>query len=274
MRKIVIIEDNTVVARLYENKLLAAGNTVHLAFDGEEGLKLIFESKPDLVLLDLMLPGMSGIEIIKRIREDYRFSQLPIMAYSSADEDILAQAADAGSTAIISKNEASFKEILEQFNQLLEASRHWQVYNPANFDGKEETSENASKPAAAQNQILIVEDEPITARLIANIAEKEGIKPIVIEDGQEAYRLLSNEANFVAAVLDVELPKIKGTDLLKYMRSEKRLRYIPVVMMTASTDYVKLQVESYQSGATFFISKPFERSTFEMIFKTLVKSSG
>jgi CheY-like chemotaxis protein len=135
----------------------------------------------------------------------------------------------------------------------------------------EEDVEEKPKPAV-QNQILIVEDEAITARIVANIAEKEGFNPVVVEDGQEAYRILSSEANFAGAILDVELPKIKGTDLLKYMRSEKRLRYIPVIMMTASSEYVKLRVESYQSGATFFISKPFERSTFEMIFKTLVKA--
>jgi CheY-like chemotaxis protein len=270
MRKIVIIEDNAVVARLYENKLLAAGNTVKIALDGAEGLRLIHETRPDLVLLDLMLPGMSGVEIIKRIRGDYRFASLPIMAYSSADEDILAQAVEAGSTTIISKNEASFKEILEQFNYLLEASRNWQIYNRSNFTD-EDNAEEKPKPAA-QNQILIVEDEAITARIVANIAEKEGFNPVVVEDGQEAYRILTSEANFAGAVLDVELPKIKGTDLLKYMRSEKRLRYIPVIMMTASSEYVKLQVESYQSGATFFISKPFERTTFEMIFKTLVKA--
>jgi CheY-like chemotaxis protein len=270
MRKIVIIEDNAVVARLYENKLLAAGNTVNIAMDGAEGLKLIYEIKPDLVLLDLMLPNMSGIEIIKKIREDYRFENLPIMAYSSADEEMLTQAVNAGSTTVVSKNSASFKQILEQFNELLEVSRTWQIYNPANF--KNEVKDEDDSKSAAQAQILIVEDEMITARIIADIAEKAGIKPVIVDDGQEAYRILSSEANFVAAVLDVELPKIKGTDLLKYMRSEKRLLGIPVVVMTASSDYIKLQIESYRSGATFFISKPFERSTFEMIFKTLVKA--
>ena len=119
--------------------------------------------------------------------------------------------------------------------------------------------------------ILIVEDDFITARIISDIAEKEGLKPIVINDGQEAYRVLSLEANFVVAFLDIELPKIKGTDLLKYMRSEKRLLYIPVVIMTASSEYIKLQIESYESGATFFISKPFERPMVESLLKTLIK---
>lgn len=268
MRKIVIIEDNAVVARLYENKLRSTGNTVHTALDGAEGLKLIFETRPDLVLLDLMLPNKSGIEIIKAIRRDYRFSTLPIMAYSSADEEILSQAVEAGSTTIISKNEASFKEILEQFNVLMEATSNWQIYNPANF--RDEITQETPKPAMP-SQLLIVEDDFITARILSDIAEKEELKPIVIKDGQEALRLLSSEANFVAAILDVELPKIKGTDLLKYMRSEKRLRHIPVVVMTASSDYVKLQIESYDSGATFFVSKPFERSIFESLLKTLLR---
>ncbi len=263
MRKILIIEDNQVVARLYANKLRASGNSVSIALDGAEGLRMIYEIKPDLVLLDLMLPNKSGIEIIKEIRSDYRFEKLPIMAYSSADESILTQAAEAGSTTIISKNEASFKEILEQFNQLLEASRSWKIYDPANFKDDE------NQANSTQNQLLVVEDDMLTTIIIKDIAEKLGLKPIIAVDGQEAYSLLSSEANFAAAILDVELPKIKGTDLLKYMRSEKRLRHIPVIVMTGTSDYIKLQVESIQSGATSFISKPFERQMLESLLKTL-----
>jgi CheY-like chemotaxis protein len=272
MRKIIIIEDNAVVARLYENKLRAAGNEVTTVMDGAEGLRLIHELRPDLVLLDLMLPNMSGIEIIKKIREDFRFTSLPIMAYSSADEDVLAQAVEAGSTTIVSKNKASFKEILEQFNALLEVSRSWQVYNPYHFN--DEKDEKKVEDKAAPKQLLIVEDDFLTARVISGIAESEGLKPVVVDDGQEAYKILSSEANFAAAILDVELPGIKGTDLLKYMRSEKRLLHIPVVIMTASSEYIKLQIESYESGATFFISKPFERPMLESLLKTLMRDKS
>lgn len=267
MKKIVIIEDNEVVARLYENKLKAAGNTVHVAFDGAIGLDLVKSVRPDLILLDLMLPNKSGAEIIKEIRRDYRFTNVPIMAYSSADESVLEEAAAAGSTTIISKNEASFKEILQEFNDLMEASRHWQIYNPEHFKSAQPVETSVD---LAQGQVLIVEDDFITAKIIRDIVEKAGFHPVTITDGQEAYRVLASEANFVAAVLDIELPKIKGTDLLKYMRTEKRLRYVPVMMMTASEDYVKMHLESNEAGATFFIAKPFERSTFEVLLKTLV----
>ena len=94
--------------------------------------------------------------------------------------------------------------------------------------------------------------------------------PVVFYDGQEDYKFLTTDDNLAAAIFDVELPKIRGTDLLKYMRSEKRLCTIPVTIITASSEYVRFQLESYHSGATFFISKPFERATLETILKTLV----
>lgn len=270
MRKIVIIEDSEVVARLYENKLKASGNIVHVALDGNQGLELIHSVKPDLVLLDLMLPNMSGTEIIRKVRKDRRFTHLPIMAYSSADENILAEAVEAGSTTIISKKEASFKEILAHFNELMEASRYWQVYDPFNFnDEKTPAKESGQAPAG---RVLIVEDDFVTANITADIIKKAGLTPVVLHDGQEAYRTLAADENFAAAVFDIELPKIRGTDLLKHMRSEKRLRSIPVIIMTALSEYVRLQLESYNSGATFFISKPFERSAFEMILKALVRT--
>ena len=269
MQKVVIIEDNEVVARLYENKLRAAGNVVHVAYDGAEGLNLIHSVKPNLVLLDLMLPNMSGTEIIRNIRSDNRFNKLPIMAYSSADEDVLAEAVTAGSTTIISKNEASFKEILQHFNDLMESTRNLQIYNPADFAEDDHPDEEAEPKLG---QVLVVEDDAITARVITDIIEKAGFAAVLISDGQEAYKILSSNSDFVAVIFDVELPKIRGTDLLKYMRTEKRLRAVPAMVMTGSADYVKLQIESYGAGATFFISKPFERTIFEMLLTNLTKS--
>jgi CheY-like chemotaxis protein len=270
MRKIVIIEDNPVVARLYENKLKADGNSVSVAMDGAAGLELIYSVKPDMLLLDLMLPNMSGIEIIKTLRKDYRFTHLPIMAYSSADEDVLSEAVQAGTTKIVSKNEASFKEILSHVQELIRVTGNWQVYSPDMVKQDEAALNDGAAPQAGKPRILIVEDDAITAKLISNIAEANGFVPTVIADGQEAYKVLAEEANFAAAVLDVELPKIKGTDLLKYMRSEKRLLSVPVIVMTASENRVRIQLDSHASGASFFIAKPVERSTFEGLLKTLI----
>ncbi len=65
MKKILIIEDDQVVANVYRNKLAVEGYTTEVAPDGETGLKMMRTFKPELILLDLMLPGMSGVEVIK-----------------------------------------------------------------------------------------------------------------------------------------------------------------------------------------------------------------
>ena len=84
MHKIVIVEDNEIVAGIYKHKLQAEGYHVDIASDGQTGLEMINSIKPDLVLLDLMLPGLSGVEIIKRLRGQEEFKDLPIIAFSSS----------------------------------------------------------------------------------------------------------------------------------------------------------------------------------------------
>lgn len=69
MSRIAVIEDNDTVATMYEFKLKLEGYEVKIARDGEEGLQLIEEFQPDLILLDLMMPVMNGDEMLQRLRE-------------------------------------------------------------------------------------------------------------------------------------------------------------------------------------------------------------
>lgn len=264
MSKIVIIDDNALIARLYENKLTAEGHTVKTAFDGASGYALIREFKPDLILLDLMMPEMSGVEIIKKLRQDFEFTNVPILAYSGGDEDVLAAAREAGSSYIVSKNESSLKEILEHLNELLVLTRQWQVY------GASESGATApNKNGASKGRVLIVEDDLLIVTVVRDIVEKAGFEAVVAGDGREAFKILASDANFAAGIFDVHVPHIEGTDLLRHMRTEKRLMKIPVIVMTAEEN-IKVQLDSLAAGAAVFVPKPFERQTFESMFTTLV----
>ena len=75
MKKILIIEDNQIVANVYRNKLAVEGYQVEVALDGETGLKLMRTFQPDMIILDLMLPKMSGVDVIKQIRSEAGFFQ-------------------------------------------------------------------------------------------------------------------------------------------------------------------------------------------------------
>lgn len=80
--KILIIEDDEKISRLIEMELKFEGFVVEKAFDGRDGLNKVTTEKPDLVILDLMLPKMNGIEACKRVRE---FSQVPIIILTAKD---------------------------------------------------------------------------------------------------------------------------------------------------------------------------------------------
>jgi CheY-like chemotaxis protein len=207
MSKIVIVEDNELIAKLYENKLQAEGHTVFVASDGERGLEVIRSIKPDLVLTDIMLPNLSGIELIKNLRRDYKFTNLPIVAYTGADDDLLEEAREANPTRLISKRDFSLREILAHLHDVLETSRQWQIYDPMAFDAGEE---NGNREENSHKRILIVEDDLIVSTIVKDIVEKENCEAVTTDNGQEALCILAKDGDFAAAVFDIEVPKIKG----------------------------------------------------------------
>ena len=124
MKKILIIEDDSVIANIYGNKFSQAGFEVQTATDGALGLQLLKTFQPDLVQLDLTLPNITGIEVIKRIRAQPELKSLPIIVLSNAYIASLVQAAwKAGADKCLVKSNCTPKTMLEIVNEMLAASR-------------------------------------------------------------------------------------------------------------------------------------------------------
>ena len=123
MKRILIIEDDFFVAGIYENTFMEAGYAVAIAYNGEAGLKRIGDFGPDLVQVDLMMPKMNGVELIKQIRANPGLKSLPILVLSSCcDLALVREARQAGASEVISKRECSPKLVLERVEALLGAS--------------------------------------------------------------------------------------------------------------------------------------------------------
>ncbi|HLZ94535.1 MAG TPA: response regulator [Candidatus Dormibacteraeota bacterium] len=83
-RRILFIEDDRFIADMYRMKLEAEGWNVDVVVDGEAGLRRALEDPPSLVLLDMLLPRMDGLEVLRRIRADERTRDVPVMILSNA----------------------------------------------------------------------------------------------------------------------------------------------------------------------------------------------
>lgn len=114
MKKVLIIEDDQLIANIYRNKLAVEGFTVEIANSGEAGLELVTTFQPDLVVLDLLLPKMSGVDVIKSIRAQAALQQLPLIVLSNTYLSNLVQEAwKAGATKCLSKANCSPKQVID-----------------------------------------------------------------------------------------------------------------------------------------------------------------
>jgi DNA-binding response OmpR family regulator len=123
LKRIVIIEDNALAANIYQSTLSRQGFNVEVATDGERGLAAVVTQKPDLILLDLMLPKIDGVELLRRIRGTEHLAAVPIIVISNAFTPArLDSLREAGASKIVSKANMSPKQLLamvqEQFADL------------------------------------------------------------------------------------------------------------------------------------------------------------
>jgi CheY-like chemotaxis protein len=130
-----------------------------------------------------------------------------------------------------------------------------------------------AKSSKEGRRIIVADDDPAILRLVTTILEKEGYTVVGARDGREAYKILQTDPNFTAAVFDVVMPHVSGPELVRFMKSDKRLQSIPVMMMTAEQD-PKLSSDSFAAGAVVFLPKPFTTAQLQTMLQMLIGKSA
>jgi len=119
-KKILIVEDDKFLRELISMKLQKEGYTIIEAVDGEEGEKKIKEEKPDLILLDLILPGIDGFEVLSRIKEDPAVSSIPVIILSNlGQKEEIEKGLKLGAIDFLVKAHFTPGEIIEKIKNVL-----------------------------------------------------------------------------------------------------------------------------------------------------------
>jgi DNA-binding response OmpR family regulator/HPt (histidine-containing phosphotransfer) domain-containing protein len=123
MKKILIIEDDPIVVHIYRTRLEKEGYTVETCDDGQAGFYRIHEFHPDGVLLDLMLPKMNGVDILKKIRAQSQFANVPVIVFTNAYvPNMIQEAFSAGASQVFNKATLTPRQILDSLHLLLNSS--------------------------------------------------------------------------------------------------------------------------------------------------------
>src|SRR5215813_9102781 len=198
---ILIIEDNPVNVKLFRVLLEKAGFDIRTAGDAEEALAVLSGFNPRLILMDVQLPGIDGLELTRRLKANPRYEQIPIVALTAyamkADQE---RASDAGCAGHIAKP-IETRTFVASVKQYLEA-----------------------KPAAApvdsksdRKQILIADDDPAQRRLLEIHLTQLGFEVMTAKDGAEAIEQMHSRPPDLV-VSDVLMPRLDGFRLVQFIR--------------------------------------------------------
>jgi len=120
-QKILIIEDDQLFANMYRNKLVVEGFQVEIAYDGEVGAAMVQSFRPDAILLDLMLPKLAGVDVIKHIRAQRDFEKLPLIVFSNTFLTTMVQDAwKAGANKCLAKANCTPKQVINALHSILD----------------------------------------------------------------------------------------------------------------------------------------------------------
>ena len=114
-KKILLVEDEEIMLTLLQRKLAKEGYQISVARDGEEGLRLMKESKPNLVLLDIVMPKLDGFEVLEKMKGDKELNKIPVIIISNSGQPVeLDRAKALGVKDWLIKTEFDPNEVIEK----------------------------------------------------------------------------------------------------------------------------------------------------------------
>jgi CheY-like chemotaxis protein len=127
VKKVLLIDDDPVIVAVYETLFVQSGYEVLIAEDGEAGLAAVHRSRPDVVLLDLSMPRLNGLQWLDKVRRDTRFARLPVVVFTAGQIAWQVNAAkNSDVTMVLSKKTTDPKKVVDAVNTAL-ITGSWKV---------------------------------------------------------------------------------------------------------------------------------------------------
>ncbi len=248
--KILIIEDEVSLVELLSNKLKKEGYDVEKSFDGEEGLEKVYKFKPDLILLDIMMPKKNGYEVLEELKS--KDIKTPVVIISNSGQPVeIEKTKQLGAVGHLIKTEFSPENVLEKVKSCLNGD------NIISEEHKEQVLIPRENPDAKKLgiKVLLVEDDSFLREISSKKLTKEGFTVFEAVDGEQAL-IGAKKANPDIVLLDIILPAVDGFQILSEIRSfeDKKAASVPIVMLSnlGQDDDIKRAMEG---GANDYMVK-------------------
>jgi CheY-like chemotaxis protein len=202
-RVLVVDDDQTARDLLQRGLEKEAGFDVFLAASGEEGVRLARELKPDVITLDVLMPGMDGWAVLKALKADPVTAAIPVVMVSMVDDKDIGYALGASDYVLKPFDREKLSDVLRRY-----------------------------KCAAPPCPVLVVEDDPATREVIRRTLEGDGWQVSEAENGKVALQAVASKVPDLI-LLDLMMPEMDGFEFVAELRRNEAWRRVPVVVVTA-----------------------------------------
>ncbi len=247
MPKILFVEDDPFIAEIYKRKLDSSGFEVVNAVTGKAVLKEVQAQKFDLILLDLVIPEMSGTDVLRELRTNPEYPKdLKIVVFSnlSSSED-RAECLRLGADGFISKTEFSPSEVVTEVNRFL-----YQLNERNKNSARQEQA--PEEHVKLGKRILFIEDEAVFIEMFSRRLRDEGYEVVTMQEGISGLEAAMNQS-FDLIISDVLMPGMDGREVIQRLREIEEKKFVPIFVLSASLEdeQLKALTESGLVNKTF-----------------------
>lgn len=230
MPKILFVEDDPFIAEIYKKKFESSGFEMVNVVTGKAVLTEVAKQKFDIILLDLVIPEMSGKDVLRELRTKPEYSQeTKILVFSnlSSAED-RDECLKLGADGFISKTEFSPSEVVVEVNRFL---NQWDEQEK-NYARQEQTSDDHPKLG---KRILFIEDEAVFVEMFGRRLRDEGYEVVTMPEGISGLDEALN-GTYDMIISDIMMPGMDGREIIRRLREIEEKKSIPIFVLSASLE--------------------------------------
>ncbi|MFA5777123.1 MAG: response regulator [Parcubacteria group bacterium] len=252
MPSIILVEDDPMIGEIYQRKFGSSGFDVTIATSGKEFLNEAGKKKYDLVLLDMVLPEMSGLDILTELKKSGKYDpELKVFIFSNlTSKEDYDKAMANGADGYIPKTRFNPSELVDEVKRIInEIGEQKKNENRRNAKDLDENGSNISKNG---KRVLFIEDEKAFVEIFCKKLRDEGYEVESAENGawglKEAFK-----KDFDLIVTDMMMPAMTGPEIIAKLRMEEKTKNIPIIVISASSTDEKIREVKELGISDFFI---------------------
>lgn len=247
--RILIADDDPAICEFLGQALTDLGYSITICSDGETTLKRAKQEHPDLLILDVLMPKLSGFDVVKALKANPETAEIPAIAISAADE--LLHHTESGVARCFSK--------------------------PIQFDSLKEAVENLLQPRNQKNistvskafSVLVVDDDSQIRQMLSQDLSEAGYQVYQSSDGKDAVEI-TRKRHPDLVILDVVMPGIDGFDVAAILKNDPTTRNIPIVILSVIEDKARAKT----LGVDSYLSKPVDLGHLQQEIAALLPKNG